>query len=282
MGCARNVPQDSGSGKDLRPKGAKKMEIEGGEARTRDIITYPGGDRVDWKLLTLPEGQKGRLKIRLKFKPARPGMDVAFVVYDEWFHPVGQAKPSKKGDDRSKSVKVKDAKGKYYIQVYAPRRMDAAKYTLSAEFKEEKAPIAATDTDLLAQVDEPPALPAIPPPPVAATQPATGPGPVTGPGPTEPEPDPAAVTPATEPMKAKVVKVQVASDGGGVIVTINKGTKDGIDRGWQGNVLQGTTGTPLDGGDFKVIKVTARESVARIKLTIDQVRANSRVLLTPP
>ena len=47
-GCPRNVPQDSHSGKDRSYRHPKKIKIEDNEGRSRrDIITYPGGDRVE-------------------------------------------------------------------------------------------------------------------------------------------------------------------------------------------------------------------------------------------
>lgn len=279
-GCARNVPQASNSGKDQRAKGAKTIKLEEGEGRVRDIVTYPGGDRVDWKKLELPDGEMGRLEIRTTFKGARPGMDVAFNVYDEWFNRVGRVKP---GKDK-KRVKIKNARGMYYVEVYAPRRSDAVKYSLRVRFKKNDPKKQLADADLLAQIDDPPALPSVPKPVEPdpnAPGPGVGPGPVgPGPGPVGPQPDPVDPDPAVSSVTAKVVKVQVAT-GGGVIVTLNRGSSAGVDRGWSGNVLQGSGNSLLDGGEFKVIKVTKSESVAKIKLTLDQVKANPRVLLTP-
>src|SRR5690606_28748292 len=98
------------------------IQLEDGEGRSRDIVTYPGGDRIDWKVLELPEGKKGQLRVKVSYKPARPGMDIAFVVYDEWFEPVGRTKAgnrkNKKRTSGSKTVRVNNARGKYYVQVY--------------------------------------------------------------------------------------------------------------------------------------------------------------------
>jgi hypothetical protein len=52
--------------------------------------------------------------------------------------------------------------------------------------------------------------------------------------------------------------------------------------GWKGNVLRGDSDSPLDGGDFKVIRVGKRESVGVVKLTTDQISQNNRVKLSPP
>ena len=282
VACLRNIPQDSHSGKDSRYKGAKTIELEDGEGRDKGIVTYPGGDRVDWRVVEVPEEKKGSLRIKLKHKPPRPGLDVAFSVYDQYFTRVARAKPSKKGK-RRKSATVRNAEsGKYYIQVYAPRRMDAGSYRLNLRFKERKE-VAEVDISALAdQIPEPPTLPAVPEPvvvdPVVAKQ----------------LEDEAAAKKAEEdarkaeedanapkPVTAKIVNVQAAS-GGSVIITLNKGKKAGVDRGWTGSILRGgRDGAPLDGGDFKVIKVTSRESVGKVKLSVDQVKANKYARLSP-
>ena len=56
---------------------AEKIRLdEDGEGRSRrDIVTYPGGDRVDWKVFQVPEGKDGILQVKIKYRPARPGMD---------------------------------------------------------------------------------------------------------------------------------------------------------------------------------------------------------------
>lgn len=302
-GCLRNIAQNSDSGKDQQYKGAKLIELEDGEGEVRDIVTYPGGDRVDWKVIELPEGQKGDLRIRLRYRSARPGMEVVFAVFDQWFHRVARTKRKKSKSQRGKKrATVKGATGRYYIQIYAPTRMDAASYKLSIRFKERKLPHIPTDEEMLAEVEEPPELPAIPEPAAPAAgggAQAAGGGPAGGGAAPAPAPAPAAAGPggpgaggATEPgagdtveppagpLKAKVVKLRASS--GGVVVTLNRGKSDGVDRGWSGQVLLGDTDNPLADGVFKIIKVTKRESKAKIKLTIDQVKANRRVLLTPP
>lgn len=162
-GCAHNVPQDSSSGPDAKPKGAKTMVFDNGEAKASGIVTYPGGDRVDWKLVELPEKQKGGLDIKLSWTPPRPGLQLAFDVFDEWNTPVvSSKKSSKKSKARSKSVHIDNAKGKYFIRVYAVNRGDAGKYKLALEFKETVAGIQFDPLKL--EIPEPPKLAAVPEP----------------------------------------------------------------------------------------------------------------------
>ena len=55
--CAHNVPQDSNTGADGKEKGAKPITMENGEGKASGIVTYPGGDRIDWRLVELPAPQ---------------------------------------------------------------------------------------------------------------------------------------------------------------------------------------------------------------------------------
>ncbi len=161
--CPKNVPQDLASGEDAKPKGAKSITLENGEATSRGVVTYPGGDRVDWKVIELPADKSGALKLKLKWVPPRPGLDLSLDVLNEWNREVGSAKPNKRRKSRktTKSVTVENAKGKYYIGVYASERGDAGKYTLSVEFAENSV----DSFDWLAlPISDPPKLPAVPEP----------------------------------------------------------------------------------------------------------------------
>src|ERR1700733_5298886 len=160
LSCAHNVPQDSNSGADAKPKGAKNITLENGEGKAKGIVTYPGGDRVDWKLVELPDKVRGTLDLQLQWQPPRPGLQVAFDVFDEWNTPIMQSKKTKHSRGRVRTATIDGAKGKYYIRVYAVGRGDAGTYKLTVDFKENTEPIA---TDLSkVDIPEPPKLAAIP------------------------------------------------------------------------------------------------------------------------
>ena len=159
LSCAHNVSQDAKTGEDGKPKGAKTITIENGEGKATGIVTYPGGDRVDWKLVELPDKVRGQLDIELKWTPPRPGLQLAFDVFDEWNTPVVQSKrTSRRG--RIRTATVTDAKGKYYIRVYAVGRGDAGKYKLTVDFKESTGPMTIDLTKV--DIPDPPRLAAIP------------------------------------------------------------------------------------------------------------------------
>jgi hypothetical protein len=275
-GCPRNVDGSGHSGKDVRNKGAKRIKLEDNEGQSRkDIVTYPGGDRVDAP--PPPADVTGTLKVTVRWKPPRPGLDLAFDVFDQYYHRIGRAKPTPDGNKRSKRVTIKDAgSGKYYVMVYAPRRMDAATYRVQVKFAPgDSGPVAVASAS---DVPDPPNLPALPEavdPAIAGTTPPPGTGPGTQP--TEAVPPPVPVVP---PQKARVVKFVVAA-AGGLVITVDKGKNQGIEAGWKGQVLN-SSGRPLQGGDFVISKVRGGEAEGKVSLSVDQINANNRVQLSPP
>jgi len=162
MSCAHNVQQDKASGPDGKVKGAKELRLENGEAKANGIVTYPGGDRVDWKVIELPDKKVGTLDIKLQWTPPRPGLQLAFDVFDEWNTPIVQSKKvgKKRSKSRVRTAAVTSAKGKYFIRVYAMNRGDAGKYKLTVDFKEEEGPMTVQWDKV--EVPEPPKLAAIP------------------------------------------------------------------------------------------------------------------------
>ena len=287
IGCVKNVSQKANSGKDYRQKGAKTIELDDGEARVKDIVTYPGGDRVDWKVFEIPEGLQGDMRVKLKWRPARPGMDLSFNIYDQWNHRIARVKPKKKTRKRSKSVKLKGLKaGKYFVQIYASGRMDAGKYTLSLRFKERKPVKVPSIEELAGFIDDPPTLPAVlipkekTPEEIAAEQEAAAKAASEAEAAAAANAEAAAAAAeANKPVYSRVRKTQ--KSGSGVIITIGAGRNKRVDKGWVGSLLRGSSKSPLPDGEFKVIKVTKTEAIAKVKLSLDQVKANPKVILRP-
>jgi hypothetical protein len=172
VGCVKNVNPDAKSGADAKWKGAKPIVLQMDEGEANGIVTYPGGDRVDWKLVELPDGKRGDLDLVLSWRPPRPGLDLAFDVYDEWGTKLGGVKPkkastakkAKKRKRSSKKTTISDARGKIYIQIYASTRGDAGKYKLRVAFQEQVVGKTPTFDPGSADIPEPPRLAAVPPP----------------------------------------------------------------------------------------------------------------------
>lgn len=161
--CANNVPQDKTTGPDGKIKGAKEMVLDNGEAKATGIVTYPGGDRVDWKLIQLPEKKRGTLEIKLQWTPPRPGLQLAFDVFDEWNELLASSSKKtgkKKAHGRTRSATLENARGKYFVRVYAVGRGDAGKYRLDVDFKETLTGPAFDPLKL--EIPDPPKLAAVP------------------------------------------------------------------------------------------------------------------------
>lgn len=159
--CAHNVSQEAASGADGKQKGAKSLTFENGEAHANGIVTYPGGDRIDWKLIELPDKQRGQLDLKLAWTTPRPGLQLAFDVFDEWNQPIVQSqKSSKRARGRSRSATVNDAHGKYFVRVFAVNRGDAGKYRLTASFSEKVAGPGFDPSKI--EIPDPPKLAAVP------------------------------------------------------------------------------------------------------------------------
>lgn len=158
VSCAPSVNQDAHTGDDGKVKGAKPMTLDQNEAKTKGIVTYPGGDRVDWKELDLPDKQHGALDIKLAWTPPRPGLQLGMDVFDEWGTQIaGTKKKGRKSRSRSRELNVASAKGKVFIRVYAVNPGDAGTYKLVVDFTP------AIDLDLSkVDISDPPRLPAVP------------------------------------------------------------------------------------------------------------------------
>ena len=335
VACSKNVPQESKTGEDGRNKGALEVKLENNEARSTGIVTYPGGDRVDWKVIDLPKDKVGTLALRLKWTPPRPGLDLSFEVFNEYGRSLAAANPNKRKRSRktNKTLTLENVSGKLFIQVYASGRGDAGRYTLTAEWKE----LTVETFDWLAiEILDPPKLPAVPeavkPCDLAAFDKANPdcqgkcPVPVdpawpgcAGQCPTPPDPnipsclktmpcpkpperkflqckpsdwppcDPAKVDP-TNPncdgykppdRVGEVTDVQSDPSGTGVQITVNIGTDDGVDKGWKG-VLLDSNDKPIRGSEFKLLKVTKKSSVAKVKLDASKLIPNNPVRLSAP
>ncbi|MDB4960270.1 MAG: hypothetical protein JWP01_269 [Myxococcales bacterium] len=275
--CANNVPQDRATGPDGRLKGAQRIALAEGEGRVRGIVTYPGGDRVDWKLIELPAGKRGKLDLQMSWTTPRPGLKVAFDVFDQWNTPVIKASTRSRG--RSRNASITGAMGKYFVRIYAPGRGDAGAYNLTAAFLEDPPEDGGLDV-LKLPIPDPPRLPDVPvaaDPVATPTPPPVAPPPVTPPTPPITPP----VTPAVvaAPLTARVLKIEVTSSY--VDITVSAGSEFGVAKTWKASVLTGQTTTPLSGGAATVVRVDKRTTVLRVNLSAATIQANNMVRLSP-
>jgi len=167
-GCAKTVKQGAKTGEDGKSDGAVEVTLANNEGIAKGIVTYPGGDRVDWKTFELPKDKVGTLTIKLSWVPPRPGLDLSVAVLNQWNHVVAETKPNpRRSRKKLKTLTIENAKGKYFLQVYAQKRSDAGRYTVTVAFTEN---IVGDTFDWLKEsIADPPKLPAVPPPPVECT-----------------------------------------------------------------------------------------------------------------
>jgi hypothetical protein len=337
LSCAHNVAQDAATGADGKTKGAKNITLDNNEGKSNGIVTYPGGDRVDWKVVQLPEKESGSLDLELKWTPPRPGLQLNFDVFDEWYQPIVQSKKmgkGKKGRVRTATVEKGPMNTKYFIRVYAVSRGDAGKYKLTLEYHPGGGGPDWTKID----VPDPPRLAAVPvevepcddtnfdpkKPECKMFCPAAAPPPgwpaCKGKCPDPPDPqnqacwDKVCPTPATtdskaclkdpkryfppcpppglpdpanpncpktrEALTARVQNIQV--QGNEVLVTIPRGSDQGVTTDWKGTLLRSGSNDPLPGGDITIVRVAAKQTLGKVQLTPDQVNANQNCKLIPP
>lgn len=313
--CAHNVPQDLATGEDGRIKGAKPVALDDGEGKATGIVTYPGGDRVDWKMIEIPEGQRGDLDVKLSWNPPRPGLQLAFDVFDQYNTPVATSKRTTRRHStrRVKTASVEKAHGKYFVRVYAVDRGDAGKYKLAVDFHAYPK-INETNNDVA--ISDPPALAAIPDPPVDcsanprdpsckntcavpdASNPACWATMACPPGPPNPDiascrsrfapcdpknidyanPNCKGVT-APPPPRPQSITARIVKNevmDGRTVITISGVGKDfGVDRKWVGRLTR-------TGDSVQIIDVRKREIIARVKLGIADLQPNEQVVFDPP
>jgi hypothetical protein len=105
-----------------------------------------------------------------------------------------------------------------------------------------------------------------------------------------PECDPAAIdkknpkcqgvtAPKPKPIDASIIATETS--GSGTVITINRGTKDGVDTEWTGSVVDGS-GKAIAKGDFKIYKAVERNCYAKVKASKSTVDKNLQVTLQPP
>jgi len=294
--CAHNVAQDKATGPDGKLKGAKPITLAEGQALVHGIVTYPGGDRVDWRSIEIPQGPPARLDLQLTWRAPRPGLQVAFDVFDAWGQPVVAASGGRRGHLRT--ARIDDARGTYFVRIYAPRRGDAGAYKLVAELT--RAPVHTPGE--IGDIPDPPKLAAVP-----DVEPECDPFDIKIKACRNVCPDfgaPAGWPPCAEkerlekekaerelieknkppppkPVVARVLHAETIANSSQVTLGIGS-DRAPIDTTWTGVVLSTATGKPLVGGGLILVRVGKTQTLAKSLLTIDQLTANPQVQLSPP
>ena len=252
-----------------------------GEAEVDDSVSYPKRLRARWFAVDLPID--GQLEIQLQAEPhGDREVDLAFEILNEGYEVLVRAdRDEEDAGEEQKSRKLPQLRpGRYYVHVYAQRRLDETDFTLALLFQ--PGPAAARTSNFPASVAfvgalaDVPAVDDAPPPGPPPRKPCKGPK--CKKRPPEPPPD----TPDTQPkaVRARVAGI-VSATAGGTQIRIDRGSAQGVAVGWRGTV-ESRDGKPIAGGSFEVSRVTAAESFGTVRAPADTVTQAKYVRLRPP
>jgi hypothetical protein len=251
-----------------------------GEAEVDDSVSYPKRLRARWFAVDLPTG--GQLELQVQTEPQGDRqVDLAFEVLNEGYEVLVRAdRDEEDAGEEQKSRALKELRpGRYYIHVYAQRRLDEADFTLAVTFRPGAAAREASNFPAsVAFVGTLPDVPAVddaPPPGPPPRKPCKGSKCKKRP-PEEPkEPE----TPV-KAVRARVAGI-VSETSGGTQIRIDRGSQQGVAVGWKGSV-ESRDGKAVAGGSFEVSRVTAAESFGTVWASASTVTQAKYVRLRPP
>jgi hypothetical protein len=271
--CAGGIPSHAGY-KNNKVKPWKKPKAipldDQGDGKVDGALIYAEFRRAKWYAVDLPT--TGQLDLSLEISP--PGddedFDLAMEVLDPNFQVIVRADVEE--DDAHEIVKQRSlydlSAGRYLIHLYLQRRIDQAEYDLKVKFVPRAR---AFESDFPAQVAFTPPLPVVPllddtpadfrvakKPTVRRTGKGKKPTVVA-----EPE--------AGKKISARVINVAVS--GGSSVITVDRGTSQGVEDGMKGYV-QG-----IKGGGFTVTSCTERSCKGKVTATPDQISKSGKVII---
>jgi hypothetical protein len=262
-GCGPKVPQHPGyKSKKAQPWAkAKPIAWKNGEGEVEGDLDYAAYRRAKWWAVDLPAD--GELTVTLAQHGGEKKVDVALEVLDgTTFQVITKADREEEDafeEEKSRTLYELRA-GRYLVHLYLQGRLDTAEYELKTKFAAKPVTSSGGGAELAAQLAFPPDLPLVPldddTPAVARKRPTGG----GTPRPREPE--------AEKPVMAAAVTgriINVAVVDGGVEITINRGTDQGLANDAKGTVAGVKNGT------VTLKNCGARSCRAFVRATPDQV-----------
>jgi hypothetical protein len=273
--CGPSIPQHTGypEGKTQPWTAAKEITLNDRlEGEGKGELNYANRARARWFSIDLP--YDGELALVTTFDADNAGADIGVEILDEGFNVRAQGTND---DDEGRPKKVRSAKdlnkGKVYVHVYVLGKKDSLDFRVRAQLK-----------PILRDV-APAGFPGnIPNTPMIAAVPATDDAPRRGGGktpPKPPEPKPVPVVEDTEVGSVKARVLEYSESGDRVKLTINRGSDNGIEKGWTGYVIDSATKRRLSGSDFTVNVVKPQECEGTAKISLSQAQAHRQVVLKP-
>ncbi len=251
-----------------------------GEAEVDDSVSYPKRLRARWFAVDLPTG--GQLDIQVQTEPQGDReVDLAFEVLNEGYEVLVRAdRDEEDAGEEQKSRALKELRpGRYYVHVYAQRRLDEADFTLGLTFRPGAAAAEASNFPAsVAFVGTLPDVPAVDDAPAPAAPPRK---PCKGAKCKKRPPEqPKELEPTVKAVRARVAGI-VSETSGGTQIRIDRGSQQGVAVGWKGSV-ESRDGKAIAGGSFQVSRVTAAESFGTVKASASSVTQAKYVRLRPP
>jgi hypothetical protein len=248
------------------------------ETEVDDSVSYPKQQRARWYAVDLPGSGELEVSVTIAELSDDRDVDVAMEVLDEGYRVI--AKADREEEDSGEDQKIRKvpglAAGRYYIHVYAPRRLDAADYTLQAVFRPR---VSNAPSDFPARVAFISALPDVP---LQDDAPPAAPVVKKCKGSKCKKRVPKVVDDSQPPPKSVRARIAgIVESGKGVQIRINQGTNQGIEVGWKGTVVS-RDGKPIPGGSFEISKVSAGESFGTVRASADSITSAKYVRLKPP
>jgi hypothetical protein len=247
------------------------------EVEVDDAISYPKRARARWYALDLPGFGELDVQVAVPELSEDRNVDLALEVLDDGYRVIARAdRDEEDAGDEQKIRKLRRLRpGRYYIHIYAQRRMDETEYTLELKFRPrattEKSNFPATVAFIGALPDVPLEDDAPAPPPVVKKCKGS-----------RCKKRVAKVDPP--PSSPKAIRARIAGivdSGKGVQIRINQGANQGVEVGWKGMVVS-RDGKAIPGGAFEVSRVSPGESFATVRASASSVTSAKYVRLQPP
>ena len=249
------------------------------ETEVDDTVSYARRQRARWYAVDLPGPGDLEVQLSLAELSDERDVDLSLEVLDEGYRVL--AKADREEDDAGDDQKTRTVKGvvpgRYYVHVYAPRRLDGSDFTLQVQYRPRAVASASNFPASVAFVG---ALPDVP-----TTDDAPAPAPVAKKcrgSRCRKRPPRVAVEDSQPPPRSVRARIAgIIESGKGVQVRINVGASQGIAVGWKGTVVS-KDGKPIPGGSFEIARVSPGESFGTVRANVASVTSAKYVKLQPP
>lgn len=218
LGCG-DVKPDSASGEDFERAGAQELFLD---KLTDDYLDAEEGDNTDWKFFKIRSRGILELTIYWDNKNVKSVIDVR----DRFGVLIDSRRHSAELEKDKLDLKVEP--GTHFVRLNTSEKSSV--YTIEAKFQpfdfkasDEATPEAIEDDPLAELGGDPEPRPNVAAPTGRRRTRSTNPRPR----------DPA---PATGGLEARITRVLPLPNGQGSVLYLNKGTEDGIQQGWRGDI----------------------------------------------